>query len=65
MKISRDSIKFLTKILALVAILLAGYAKNNQIKSPAQKGAVDLIITNDKDQKVPDQKIKIAKNQSV
>ena len=58
MKINRDSIKFLTKIVTLVAVLLAGYAKNNQ-------GAVDLIITNGTDQKTPEKKIKITGNQSV
>ena len=65
MKISRDSIKFLTKIVTLVAVLLAGYAKNNQRSSPAQKEAVDLIITNGTDQKTPEKKIKITGNQSV
>lgn len=65
MKISRDSIKFLTKIVALATVIIAGYANNNHSNSPAKKGAVDLIITNDGDQKTPNKKIQAIKNQSV
>ncbi|MDN5212489.1 hypothetical protein QQ020_10550 [Fulvivirgaceae bacterium BMA12] len=65
MKINRDSVKFLTKIVALAIIILAGYAEKNQTSSPAQKGAVDLIITNDGHQKPPFKKVQRIKNQSV
>ncbi len=65
MNINRDSIKFLTKIVALAIIILAGYAEKNQTSSPAQKGAVDLIITNDGNQKSPLNKVQRIKNQSV
>ena len=65
MKISRDSVKFLTKIVALAVVLAAGYAKKSQNVSPANKGAVDLIITTDGDQKTPDKKIRTVKNQDV
>ena len=65
MKISRDSIKFLTKVIVLATVLIAGYAKKHQDSSPAKKGAVDLIITNDGDHKTPSKKIQTVKNQNV
>ena len=43
MKTNWDSIKFITKVVALVIVLIAGYAKKTQSNSPAKKGAVDLI----------------------
>ncbi len=47
MKRKRDSVKFIGKILCLLILLVAGYIRNNQSNSPANKGAVDLIIEND------------------
>ena len=65
MKINRGSVKFLTKILALATLILAGYLNDNRSNSPAQKGAVDLIIIDNGDQKQPDKKVDITKNPSV
>lgn len=53
MKLRRDSIKFTAKILCLVILLIAGYIRNNQVESAANKGAVDLIINNEANDQTP------------
>ncbi len=62
MKRKRDSVKFIGKIMCLVVLLVAGYSKKNQSDTPANNGAVDLIIENDFDHQVIDINAQTSRN---
>ena len=65
MEMIRDSIKFILKVIALIVVLLAGYAQKNQSNTPTEKGAVDLIMNNSVDKIETFQKVKSSKILSV